>query len=37
MGAEEIVPEKPVKDQIIDQKRPVERSKRNLERENKRS
>ena len=37
MGAEEIVPEKPVKEQIRDQKRSVDRSKRNLERENKRS
>jgi len=33
MGAEEIVPEKPVKEQIRDQKRSVDRSKRNLERE----
>ena len=33
MGAEEIVPEKPVKEQIRDQKRAVDRSKRNLERE----
>ena len=35
MGAEEIVPEKPVKEQIRDQKRSVDRSKRNLEREKK--
>ena len=35
MGAEEIVPEKPVKEQIRDQKRSVDRSKRNLEREQK--
>ena len=33
MGAEEIVPEKPVKDQIKEQKRSVDRSKRALERE----
>ena len=33
MGAEEIVPEKPVKEQIKEQKRSVERSKRALERE----
>ena len=33
MGAEEIVPEKPVKEQIREQKRAVDRSKRNLERE----
>ena len=33
MGAEEIVPEKPVKEQIRDQKRAVDRSKRNLQRE----
>ena len=35
MGAEEIVPEKPVKEQIRDQKRAVDRSKRNLIREQK--
>ena len=35
MGAEEIVPEKPVKEQIRDQKRAVDRSKRNLQREQK--
>ena len=35
MGAEEIVPEKPVKEQIRDQKRAVDRSKRNLVREQK--
>ena len=35
MGAEEIVPEKPVKEQIRDQKRSIDRSKRNLEREKK--
>ena len=35
MGAEEIVPEKPVKEQIREQKRAVDRSKRNLEREKK--
>ena len=35
MGAEEIVPEKPVKEQIRDQKRQVDRSKRNLVREQK--
>jgi charged multivesicular body protein 2A len=33
MGAEEIVPEKPIKDQIREQKRSVDRSKRALERE----
>ena len=33
MGAQEIVPEKPVKEQIREQKRAVERSKRNLQRE----
>ncbi len=33
MGAEEIVPEKPLKDQIREQKRSVDRSKRSLERE----
>ena len=33
MGAEEVVPEKPVKEQIKEQKRSVERSKRALERE----
>ena len=33
MGAEEIVPEKPVKDQIKEQKRSVDRSKRAVERE----
>ena len=33
MGAEEIVPEKPVKEQIREQKRKVDHSKRNLERE----
>ena len=33
MGAEEIVPEKPVKEQIREQKRAVDRSKRNLQRE----
>ena len=33
MGAEEIVPEKPVKEQIKEQKRNVDRSKRALERE----
>ena len=33
MGAEEIVPEKPVKEQIKEQKRSVDRSKRALERE----
>ena len=33
MGAEEIVPEKPLKDQIKEQKRSVDRSKRSLERE----
>ena len=33
MGAEEIVPEKPVKEQIREQKRSVDRSKRSLERE----
>ena len=32
MGAEELVPEKPVKEQIREQKRAVDRSKRNLER-----
>ena len=35
MGAEEIVPEKPVKEQIREQKRAVDRSKRNLVREQK--
>ena len=35
MGAEEIVPEKPVKEQIREQKRAVDRSKRNLQREQK--
>ena len=35
MGAEEIIPEKPVKEQIRDQKRAVDRSKRNLQREQK--
>ena len=35
MGAEEIVPEVPVKDQIRAQKRSVDRSKRALEREQK--
>jgi hypothetical protein len=35
MGAEEIVPEKPVKEQIREQKRSVDRSKRSLEREKK--
>ena len=35
MGAEEIVPEKPVREQIRDQKRAVDRSKRNLVREQK--
>lgn len=35
MGAEEIVPQKPVKEQIRDQKRSVDRSKRSLEREQK--
>ena len=33
MGAEEIVPEKPIKEQIREQKRSVDRSKRSLERE----
>ena len=33
MGAEEIVPEKPIKEQIREQKRSVDRSKRALERE----
>ena len=33
MGAEEVVPEKPVKEQIREQKRSVDRSKRSLERE----
>ena len=33
MGAEEIVPEKPLKEQIREQKRSVDRSKRSLERE----
>ena len=33
MGAEEIVPEKPIKEQIREQKRSVDRSKRTLERE----
>ena len=33
MGANEIVPEKPVKEQIREQKRAVDRSKRNLQRE----
>ena len=35
MGAEEVVPEKPVKEQIREQKRAVDRSKRNLQREQK--
>lgn len=35
MGAEEIVPQKPVKEQIREQKRNVDRSKRALEREQK--
>lgn len=35
MGAEEIVPERPVKEQIREQKRKVDRSKRSLEREQK--
>ena len=35
MGAEEIIPEKPVKEQIRDQKRAVDRSKRNIQREQK--
>ena len=35
MGAEEIVPEKPVREQIRDQKRQVDRSSRNLVREQK--
>ena len=35
MGAEEVVPEKPVKEQIREQKRSVDRSKRALEREKK--
>ena len=35
MGAEEIVPEKPVKEQIREQKRQVDRSSRNLVREQK--
>ena len=35
MEAEEIVPEKPVKEQIREQKRAVVRSKRNLQREQK--
>ena len=33
MGAEEIIPEKPIKEQIRDQKRMVDRSKRSIERE----
>ena len=33
MGAEEVVPEKPIKEQIREQKRSVDRSKRSLERE----
>ena len=36
MGAEEVVPEIPVKDQIKMQKRSVDRSRRALEREAKR-
>ena len=35
MGGQEIVPEKPVKEQIREQKRAVDRSKSNLQKEQK--